>query len=191
MFFLTFETKSSNRKAIWSMGGFPQLGRGVGEWKKLFGEARRVKKICTKGIILGTGVIWGRSGVILVILECRITVCNSTFCQTDQLCLNGCEMFWAVNILHFSHHYNKHLGQLDLSSFYESFDESRTVYLVYFWLLFSISFPFYLYLFFSCLLCIRWERGGMMEGASGNWQRPHRGICLARQRIGHEAEREK
>ena len=52
-----------------------------------------MKKICTKGIILGTGVIWGRSGVILVILECRITVCNSTFCQTDQLCLNGCEMF--------------------------------------------------------------------------------------------------
>ena len=37
-------------------------------------------------MILGTsgviwGVFWGRSGVILVILECSITVCYKTFCQ--------------------------------------------------------------------------------------------------------------
>ena len=31
------------------------------------------------------GVIWGWFGVILVILECRITVCYKTICQINRL----------------------------------------------------------------------------------------------------------
>ena len=66
---------------------FPSvLGEGDSE-KKLFGEAQGKK--CPKWMILGisgvTGVICGRSGVIL---KCRITKCNKTFCQIPK-CLNG------------------------------------------------------------------------------------------------------
>ena len=42
MFFFTFETKSSDRKAIWSMGGFPRFGERRGTVKKnCFGKAQQ------------------------------------------------------------------------------------------------------------------------------------------------------
>ena len=42
MFFFTFETKSSNRKAIWSIRGVPPVWEGEGDSEeKLFGEAQQ------------------------------------------------------------------------------------------------------------------------------------------------------
>ena len=56
MFFFHFETKSSNQKAIWSMGGFCPFGEGD---SKDNGKGDR-KKIYPKCMLLGTfGVIWG------------------------------------------------------------------------------------------------------------------------------------
>ena len=55
--FFTFETKSSDRKAIWSMGGFPRFGEGRGTVKKNC-LARPSKKIWPKCMLLGiSGVI--------------------------------------------------------------------------------------------------------------------------------------
>ena len=63
MFFLPLKRKAATERQL-KYGRCPSIGEGSATGKKLFGEARRVKKICTKGIILGTGVIWGRSVVI-------------------------------------------------------------------------------------------------------------------------------
>ena len=48
-----------------------------------------------------SGVIWGRSGVILEWRFCRIVVCDQTFCQicrrlNGSFVSNGCKMFWAL-----------------------------------------------------------------------------------------------
>ena len=84
VFFFTFETKNGDRKAIWSMG-VPSVWGGKGDSEeKLFwwGPVRKyVPNACFWELLVWSGMIWGRFGVILVILECRLTVCYKTICQ--------------------------------------------------------------------------------------------------------------
>ena len=73
---------------FFTFGGFPRFVE-VGETVKKNCLARPSEKICPNCMLLGTSYeIWGRFGVILEILECRITVCYKTFCQIRKR-LNG------------------------------------------------------------------------------------------------------
>ena len=65
---------------VW--GGSHGLGRG--QWRKIVwrGPVRKyVPNACSWELLVWSGVICGRFGVILEILECRITVCYKIFCQ--------------------------------------------------------------------------------------------------------------
>ena len=66
-------------------GGVPSVWGGEGGSEvKLFlrGPVRKyVPNACSSELLVWSEVIWGRFAVILVILECRITVWYKTFCQ--------------------------------------------------------------------------------------------------------------
>ena len=80
----TFELKNCDRRTIWSIGVFPGFGGG-GSGK---GHKNCLARPSKENFWFDQGVIWGRFGVILVTLECRITVCNWMFCQIRKR-LNG------------------------------------------------------------------------------------------------------
>ena len=56
----------------------------VGQWRKFFWRGpggKYAPNACSWELLVWSGVIWGRFEVILVISECRITVCNKMYCQ--------------------------------------------------------------------------------------------------------------
>ena len=79
MFFFHFWNEKQRPKGHLKYGGVPSVWGGEGDSEeKLFfwGLVRKyVANACFWGLLVWSGMIWGRFRVILVILECRITVC--------------------------------------------------------------------------------------------------------------------
>ena len=115
--FFYFWNEKQRPKSHLEYGGVPSIWRAKGDSEeRLFWQGpvkKCVPNACSWELLVWSGVIWGRSGVILEWRFCRIVVCDQTFCQicrrlNGSFVSNGCKMLGPKSILHITSRDTRH-----------------------------------------------------------------------------------